>query len=88
MSPISLRMYAPRVGPMPVMVVIGVSRASMISAILRSISLTCCFKKSSCLAQSWIIVLNVLTIGLSLLILLLPSMIITKINPARVMHFE
>ena len=39
-------------------------------------------------AWSWIIVLNVLTIGLSLLILLLPSMIITKINPARVMHFE
>ena len=36
----------------------------------------------------WIIVLNALTIGLSLLILLLPSMIITKINPARVMHFE
>ena len=31
---------------------------------------------------------DVLTIGLSLLILLLPSMIITKINPARVMHFE
>ena len=26
MSPISLRMYAPRVGPMPVMVVIGVSK--------------------------------------------------------------
>lgn len=39
-------------------------------------------------AWSWIILLNVLTIGLSLLILLLPSMIITKINPARVMHFE
>ena len=39
-------------------------------------------------AWNWIIVLNVLTIGLSLLILLLPSMIITKINPARVMHFE
>lgn len=39
-------------------------------------------------AWTWIIVLNVLTIGLSLLILLLPSMIITKINPARVMHFE
>ena len=33
MSPISLRMYAPRVGPIPVMVVIGVSRVSMISAI-------------------------------------------------------
>lgn len=39
-------------------------------------------------AWTWIIVLNALTIGLSLLILLLPSMIITKINPARVMHFE
>ena len=50
MSPISLRMYAPRVGPMPVMVVIGVSRVSMISAILRSISRTCCFKKSRCFA--------------------------------------
>ncbi len=39
-------------------------------------------------AWTWIIVLNALTIGLSMLILLLPSMIITKINPARVMHFE
>ena len=39
-------------------------------------------------AWGWIILLNVLTIGLSLLILLLPSMIITKISPAKVMHFE
>lgn len=39
-------------------------------------------------AWGWIIVLNVLTVVLSLLILLLPSMIITKISPARVMHFE
>ena len=39
-------------------------------------------------AWGWIIALNVLTIGLSLLILLLPSMIITKISPAKVMHFE
>ncbi len=39
-------------------------------------------------AWGWIIALNVLTIGLSILILLLPSMIITKISPAKVMHFE
>ena len=39
-------------------------------------------------AWGWIIVLNVLTIGLSLLILLLPSLIITKISPAQVMRFE
>lgn len=39
-------------------------------------------------AWTWILALNVLTIGLSLLILLLPSMIITKISPAKVMHFE
>ena len=39
-------------------------------------------------AWGWIIALNVLTIGLSLLVLLLPSMIITKISPAKVMHFE
>lgn len=39
-------------------------------------------------AWGWIIALNVLTIALSLLILLLPSMIITKISPAKVMHFE
>ena len=37
---------------------------------------------------TWIIAINILTIGLSLLILLLPSMIITKISPAKVMHFE
>ncbi len=36
----------------------------------------------------WIVALNVLTIGVSLLILLLPSMIISKISPAKVMHFE
>lgn len=39
-------------------------------------------------AWSWIIVLNVLTIGVSLLILLLPSLIITRISPAQVMRFE
>ncbi len=36
----------------------------------------------------WIVLLNILTIALSLLILLLPSMIIAKISPAKVMHFE
>ena len=36
----------------------------------------------------WLLVLNVLTIALSMLVLLLPSMIITKISPAKVMHFE
>ena len=36
----------------------------------------------------WLVLLNVVTIGVSLLILLLPSMIITKISPAKVMHFE
>ena len=39
-------------------------------------------------AWGWIIVLNVLTVALSMLILLLPSMIVTKISPAQVMHFE
>ena len=39
-------------------------------------------------AWGWIVLLNILTIALSLLILLLPSMIITKISPAKVMHFE
>lgn len=39
-------------------------------------------------AWGWLIILNILTIVVSLLILLLPSMIITKINPAQVMHFE
>ena len=36
----------------------------------------------------WWALLNVGTIAVSLLILLLPSMIITKISPAKVMHFE
>ena len=39
-------------------------------------------------AWGWIVALNVLTIILSLLILILPSMIISKISPAKVMHFE
>jgi lipoprotein-releasing system permease protein len=39
-------------------------------------------------AWGWIILLNVLTIALSMLILLLPSMIITRISPAKVMPFE
>ncbi len=39
-------------------------------------------------AWGWIIALNLLTILISMLILLLPSMIITKISPAKVMHFE
>lgn len=36
----------------------------------------------------WLLLLNILTIGVSLLILLLPSMIISHISPAKVMHFE
>ena len=36
----------------------------------------------------WIITLNILTIVVSLLILLLPSTIVAKISPAKVMHFE
>lgn len=36
----------------------------------------------------WWALLNIGTVGVSLLILLLPSMIITKISPAKVMHFE
>lgn len=36
----------------------------------------------------WLLLLNILTVAVSLLILLLPSMIITKISPAKVMHFE
>ncbi len=36
----------------------------------------------------WLIAINVLTVVLSLAVLLLPSMIISKISPARVMHFE
>ena len=39
-------------------------------------------------AWGWLILLNVATIAISLIILLLPSMIITKISPAKVMHFE
>lgn len=39
-------------------------------------------------AWGWLILLNIVTIVISLIILLLPSMIITKISPARVMHFE
>ena len=39
-------------------------------------------------AWGWIIALNVLTVCVSMLILLLPSMIVTKISPAKVMHFE
>ena len=39
-------------------------------------------------AWGWILLLNVLSIVISLLILILPSMIITKISPAKVMHFE
>ena len=36
----------------------------------------------------WLAALNIMTILISLLILLLPSMIIAKISPAKVMHFE
>ena len=36
----------------------------------------------------WLVALNIMTILVSLLILLLPSMIIAKISPAKVMHFE
>lgn len=36
----------------------------------------------------WLVLLNILTILFSLLILLLPAMIIGRISPARVMHFE
>ncbi|MBQ1858673.1 MAG: ABC transporter permease [Paludibacteraceae bacterium] len=39
-------------------------------------------------AWDWLIVLNVMTIILSMLILLLPSLIITRISPSKVMHFE
>ena len=39
-------------------------------------------------AWEWLLILNVVTIGLSLLIMLLPSLIITRISPAKVMHFE
>ena len=36
----------------------------------------------------WLILLNVGTILVSVLILLAPSAIVTKISPAKVMHFE
>ena len=36
----------------------------------------------------WLLALNIVTLAVSMLILLLPSMIITKISPAKVMHFE
>lgn len=36
----------------------------------------------------WLIAINVLTVVLSLAVLLLPSMIISKISPAKVMKFE
>lgn len=39
-------------------------------------------------AWGWIAAVNGLTVTLSMLILLLPSMIITRISPAKVMHFE
>ena len=39
-------------------------------------------------AWEWLIGMNILTLALSLLILLLPSLIITRISPAKVMHFE
>jgi lipoprotein-releasing system permease protein len=39
-------------------------------------------------AWGWLIALNILFVAVSLLILLLPSMIITHISPAKVMHFE
>ena len=39
-------------------------------------------------AWGWILALNVLTVALSMLVLLLPSVIISHISPAKVMHFE
>lgn len=39
-------------------------------------------------AWGWIIALNILTAVVSLLILLLPSTIVAKISPAKVMHYE
>lgn len=36
----------------------------------------------------WIVAINAITVLLSFTVLLLPSMIISKINPAKVMHFE
>ena len=39
-------------------------------------------------AWEWLIVLNGMTIILSMLIMMLPSLIITRISPSKVMHFE
>jgi lipoprotein-releasing system permease protein len=39
-------------------------------------------------AWGWLILLNVLTVAVSMLVLLLPSMIIARISPAKVLHFE
>ena len=39
-------------------------------------------------AWEWLVVLNGMTIILSMLIMLLPSLIITRISPSKVMHFE
>ena len=39
-------------------------------------------------AWGWIIALDIITVVLSLAILLIPSLIVTKISPAKVMHFE
>lgn len=39
-------------------------------------------------AWVWLVALNILTAVVSLLILLLPSTIVAKISPAKVMHFE
>ena len=39
-------------------------------------------------AWGWIILLNLITLVVSMAILLLPAMIITRITPAKVMHFE
>ena len=36
----------------------------------------------------WIVLLNAVTMALCMLVLLLPSMIISNIHPAKVMHFE
>jgi len=38
--------------------------------------------------MGWLLLLNVGTIAVSVLILLAPSAIVTKISPAKVMHFE
>jgi len=36
----------------------------------------------------WLLALNVLVFAVSFLIMLLPSLIVSRISPARVMHFE